>query len=422
MNKQLIAIDLGNTTTNIKYLTGESEGVSYYINTAGNSQRIPVIDDEFSDIKEFVLPENPDQVLLWGEGLSELSSTDGIVETRSDGQRYLEKSFRNLLEILLGHVADEVNKVTPLPEGRLRVDLALGLPTDDYDAKRFLQNSDGSVSSIESLNHRGKADASEDNYVNFLKGIHEVKVNGQDFVIEVDNISIVDQPQGTLVYQAMNEYGEYRCPEVMKDHVTIIDFGGLTILTSQYERGRRYSKSDQINDGAYKLATNVATRWNKSELANPRLKITLNHVLTMLRNHDPKDPQYVIRYNQNTEYDVTDIVLDEMNKATQLIIDRLKGLTGWESSDFFFITGGGANLINYEKLNGFLNDYGLQAQKIDNSTYANVRGFHTIGLLNNKDVANTYIEYHYDEKDRSEETEPETSEEDEDPFQNESEA
>lgn len=393
--KQLIAIDLGNTTSKIKYLTGEYNAPSQYVSTTGKSEKLPTA-NVYNSIHEYELP-GQDDIFLWGSDVSRLKASGNLIETRSEGNRYTEKPFQNLMQMILGFVANEENIITPLENNQLTVDVSIGLPTDDYEANRHLRNSDGSYSDPEEFSQEGYiAKEHEDNYVMFLKGDHYVRVDGIEYTITVDHVNISDQPQGTLMSQAYDKFGQSLNPQILTGQVTEIDFGGLTILTSQYENGRRSNKSDQINEGAYKLAENVARRWNTSEKANPRLKVDMNHVLDMLRRHDPEDDKYIIHYNKNTDYDVTDIVNDEINMKTELIIDRLKSIPNWDSSEYFLITGGGAHLVNYAMLNEFLNLYGLNAEKVSDPTFANVRGYYIMGMLKNPEVANNIIDYTYE--------------------------
>lgn len=399
---QAVAIDLGNTTTKVKTVFNEFEAASQYVDiTDSVSERVPY-SQVMDDLVEFQLTNHPERKMIWGTGISSIRDTTGLTETRDNSKRYLNEPFRNLMEMIFGYIAvkEEALIKTNLPNNTITLDLAIGLPTDDYDAKRYLENSDGSF-----YDAKNDKQLTGDNYIAFLKGQHIVKANGKVYHINISNVNVLDQPLGTLIYQAFDQWGKIRkiknevgdlVPnDYMRSHVTAIDYGGLTILTSQYELGYRSGKSDQIDEGAYKLAQNVATRWNKSEKADSKMKITIDHVLIMLRHHDFESNKYIVYYNRNAGFDVSDIVQDEINKSTQLIITRLKNLAGWDKSDYLFTTGGGANLINYDMLNTFLNAYYLKALKIPDSTFANVRGFFILCLKNSPEAFQTYVDYNY---------------------------
>lgn len=385
---QVIAIDLGNTATNIQSMLEDYEGPSYYIDSTSNSQEI-LLPQQKSDLMDFELKNDPGKTFRWGIGLRNIKVPEGVVETRSEGNRYLEKPFRNLMEMALGAVAYAEDRVEPLTKQTIQVNLSIGLPTDDYEAQRFLQNSDKSF---------GMEGEVVDNYIAFLKGDHHVKVNGKAYTIQVLNITVSDQPQGTLTSEAFDAFGRYKNPEILDGHTTIIDCGGLTDLISQYQRGRRFNKAAQLNEGAFRLAANVASRWNKSKNANPHIKVTQEDVLRMLYGHDPEDETYIIHYNKREQYDVTDIVKDEINRATQEVIELLKGMKGWDTSDNILVTGGASYLINYDMLNDFLNQYGLEAIRVEDPKVANVRGFYIMGLLKNQEAAKHYIKYVYDKE------------------------
>lgn len=358
-SEQTFAIDLGNTQTKLKSITGEYVGISQYLPLSAFGTALNVAATSY-DICEFKLASHTDDTILWGPELDKLSLTKGLQNTRANTNRYSLPEYQTMFELALGYL---VYKQSPQNDKSITIDLVIGLPSDDFVSGIYNQT-----------------------VASFLKGEHVIQVFNNTYSITVNKINIVGQTQGTLFDLRFDNLGQDAFPDYMNKFATLVDFGGGTILFDQYEYGSRSNVSEQTFNGAHQFAADVAHQYNISkEGMSYDIQLSQNDILIMLKNHHDHEP-YIINYNAYTDIDITDIVLKQKDIVTQGIINKLKELPNWGRSQYFIVTGGGAHLINSDLLNQYLQTKKLKATFLIDPEMANVRGFYKLGIALNPNM------------------------------------
>ncbi|PGK52347.1 hypothetical protein CN918_31645 [Priestia megaterium] len=351
-----IAIDCGNFNAKSKSNRGELQ----YCNTIREKKRFEgknIFGKESRKIKSYKINDT--------EYIVGATDKDALFVTDKNGSRYETPEFKNAFLIsVFKHI--QVN-------GEV-VRVVTGIPTKHYDNR-------------ETYAKAQKA---------FNEMVGEHTINDTSFRIE--SIDVELQPTATLNYLALNENGTFKLngEKYQESTVLLLDLGmgssDVTILAN-----------GEIAD-MFELNNTMLTVY-KAILKRLRERAEENGMDNVLadENISPQDVEVQIRKTlegpnkravftseSGKEIDIDDIVRDEFQKKTSIMLGELRE-NGVVFSKYYAIvfTGGGCKtLLPYlkESLKDYRGDEEVNFKMPDDLIKANVRGYYVIGESKKKRV------------------------------------
>ena len=345
MTKTAFAFDLGNGY--VKAMNSKREVIAPSMiareSAVGSSSIFNILkrsSNKGYEVFESQLDDNTKYV--WGEGIPEAVEPESLIATYTHNDRYTQKRFKLLCTFILAELASDFTD-----EELLDVVVVTGLPSQEIGTE------------------------DERTFKEFLQQKHVVTRNGEQRMINVTNVRIVEQPLGTLLKLYMNNEGQFH-EELLTSTLTLLDFGAGTTIMDTFKNFKRLTeKSETFYEGMNDLHRTIAKELEKQH------------------NIKGLDPAYVdegfrrgdciAEVSDRKKYAFERIakrVIEDFVDKRLAEVDRT--LTNRDSVDKFIITGGGVNIVK---------DYFLEAFKeanitvIQDSQRANLEGFYKLASL-----------------------------------------
>jgi len=206
-----------------------------------------------------------------------------------------------------------------------------------------------------------------------FNGRHVVTVNGRTKVINVDQVTVLPQPLGTVFSLYFNDEGQVVNRQLEDNYVGIIDIGsGTADLDGVKELKRQWDDTATIQLGmfdAYKKIANYINRMNPNANATPQM--VEHHLL----NPEIDINTYKIS-NRTKPVDITNYRIDVFRELAEDILNGIQQMWPNRSKfDAIYLTGGGA-----KPLSKYFLEWEKDIQFLDDSQQVNVMGFHRYGL------------------------------------------
>lgn len=245
---------------------------------------------------------------IWGTDIKEKVSHSDLIPTYTHHKRYDSVNYKLLFEFALAELASDCNRK------HIEVVLVASLPSDEV---------------------RTEAD---DSLKTFLKGTHVVTRNGKEHVIEVIDVTINEQPLGTLLSENMNEKNQIN-KNVQTKTYTIFDFGAGTTIVDTYRALKRIPELSTVirtgqNDIYKQIATSLKNQTNISDIHYSHIEDGFRREDHTARISDRVHPGFGHLINDPIEAFCEDII----TKTNTVIANR-------DIIDGFYLTGGGANIV-----------------------------------------------------------------------------
>lgn len=311
---------------------------SYYLDSEelGNESVLSKFKNP-SKTKEYVSSQDESFKYIWGNNL-EVNNIE-VIETISFEKRYSNLRFKVLIDMTLGELA--FNSKVHLGN-EISVSCIIGVPTNDYLQENVL------------------IDVSKS-----LKGRHEIVINGEHFVVDVEDIYILPQSLGTLFHVMLDKEGDIVDSSFTNGSVAVVDIGGGTVLLDLISNMRLDEKvREQLNTGSYKLFNDI-----QNDLVKLGHTISIPEIECLLRTNSS---QYEWFPKTNTKVDITEIVMKHRTRFTRRISNKVKTTyKDFGRINKILVTGGGSNLIIKDE---FIKDV-PNAHFVENPETANLKGF-----------------------------------------------
>lgn len=310
----------------------ESVGVSSIINMSSNFE---------SNLNYQVFESNLDHgtSYIWGERVKEAVNPDSLILTYTHNNRYTQKRFKLLCSFILAELASDYE------EHELNdVIVVTGLPSQEVNTKEA------------------------EEFKGFLQQKHVVTRNGEQRLINVTDVRIIEQPLGTLLNEYMNDTGQVN-KDLMTSTITVIDFGaGTTIIDTFKNLKRLEDKSETYYEGMNDIHRRIARQLER--------KHSIKGLDPSYIDEGFRNGNMVAEISERRKYafeDVAkDVIIDFIDKR---ISDIDSTLTNRDSIDKFILTGGGVNIIG-EQFKKAFNEETLKV--VPNSQESNQNGFYKL--------------------------------------------
>lgn len=294
------------------------------------------IDNKVIGYQEYESNLDDGVTYIWGEEINKAVDPDSLIQTYTHNNRYSQKRFKLLCSFILSELAsdfeehelDDVILVTGLPS----------LEIDTKDAEMFKE---------------------------FLQQKHVITRNGEQRVINVQDVRIIEQPLGTLLNEYMNEQGKIH-KELLTSTITVIDFGAGTTIVDTFKNLNRISdKSDTYYEGINDVHKRIAKQVEKAN--------GIKGLKSSLIEEGFKNKTFIADISDRKKYSfanyVEQVIIDSIDKHISEIDTTL---TNRNSIDKFILTGGGVNVVGKAFKTAF-NEESLHV--VEQSQKSNVNGF-----------------------------------------------
>ena len=338
----LYALDLGNKQTKLKSEKIEKVLPSYFVETSlyGNRNYFTSLKAE-KDSKDFESINDKGFTYAWGTEL-DVESIRQVTDSSGFGlSRYTSREFQLLVDFALAELAYEENT-----DKTVYVDVVTGVPSADFKSAQILQA-----------------------VAKAIKGNHTVTVNDKQINVCVEKLFIIPQPLGTIYNIIANDKGAIVDSQYLNANIGVVDIGGGTVLIDAIRSMNLVDDNrEQLQTGAYSLYKSITTELSASD-------VILNEY----------ELERVIRLNSgvwspdgNKMIDLNSAIQNQSKLYTRRLASSIKTTyKGFGRMQKIILTGGAANLINYDELNQELR--GL-VHVVEDSELANVRGFYKYAI------------------------------------------
>ncbi len=282
----------------------------------------------------------PGEVYYWGR---DVNKAGRIIATYGGEGRYVTKSFRLLSQFAM----------------------ALLLPDSEnaYDDVHI-------ITGCPSVN---KGTDLEAEIRQVFNGRHVLSVNGQTKTVQVNQVTILPQPMGTIFNLYFNESGHVVNRQFEENYVGVIDIGsGTTDIDGVKGLKRQGDDIATIQSGifdAYKKIANYINRMNPNAIVSPQM--VEQHLLRPeidINTYKISNRANLIDITECRHIAFRELAEDILNFIQQMWPNRTK-------FDAIYLTGGGA-----KPLSKYFLEWEKDIQVLDDSQQANVSGFHRYGL------------------------------------------
>lgn len=278
---------------------------------------------------------------IFGKDIESAISPSKLISTNSNNNRYLLQSFRQLVDFSLAELAS----LSTDQETSIDVRLVTGMPSGDMQKGEFLEA-----------------------FKSFLEGHHVVYRNEQEYVINVKELKIIEQPLGTLLNVFLND--KLKIHKNLKNGlVVVIDFGSGTTIIDVYQNMKLIG-GKTLPEGMIKFHELIANSLSK----------TSNDVDSLYVEKGIINKSYIAEFGQQKisfKKDF-DIVLKE---KIQTIIQAYENEIGKEELvNDFIVTGGGSLIIGDQ-----LKEQKPKFQLVDNPQLSTAAGYYKLAQAMRKD-------------------------------------
>src|SRR5699024_3289623 len=284
-----------------------------------------------------------DRKYVVGHDVEDVFQPKDLIATDSKNNRYAKKAFQQLVDAVLADLASLEDSKT------VDVRLITGMPSDD-------------------LAHEG----SKESFVNFLKGHHIIQKNGEEYVINVKELRLIEQPLGTLLNVFMTNDGKVH-KDLKHGLIVVIDFGSGTTIVDIYQNMKRIG-GDSSSEGMIKFYEDIASRMKK----NKKLQYTpdINFIEKGIVNKT-----YTAEYGQEKHEfkDILKEVLEEKLLDITQLYERIAGND--DLINDFIINGGGSYTLGDE-----IKQENPKFRLLDSPQTSTVNGYFKLGNSLRKDA------------------------------------
>lgn len=354
---RVIGIDLGNGLTNVR--STYEDGSPYLLTLPSVFALADKVGDAFGGAgAEYELDtiEVGGTKYVWGKDVYMLP----IITTASKSEtRYKTENYKKFVKIVLGMVAKDI-ELSPSEQ----VYISTGVPANQTgnDSVRYIKEA--------------FLGDSED-----FKGLHRVTVNGEEYTINVAEVSVTSQPLATVLSVYLNDKGRVKEKDLARMKVGIIDIGGGTLdLDTLINFNRQEDeKSEAIGFRDIYRAINL---YLKKESKGKEIAVNDYVLLNIIQEAERKaeeegtSPVYVYQHSAKTDpIDFTKAYIDALEQVGMKMNSTISDQ--WSDSDSFdrmFLVGGSAKrlapYIEVLQNPDFPQDPGL----------SNVEGYYNFGM------------------------------------------
>lgn len=299
------AIDFGNG-----YVKAKSDKGSFvipskigYADNIGSTSLGDSLDSETLDIHYYARKDEPTYVA--GSDIEKAINPSQLVNTNSANNRYKMVAFKQLVDFSLAELSSYEDSKN------IEVRLITGMPSNDIYMKE-----------------RKEA------FERFLLGTHVVERDGDEWVINVKELKIIEQPLGTLLNVYLND--EMRVhKDLQEGTIVVIDFGSGTTIVDIYKNMKRIG-GDTLNEGMIKFYKDIAFQAS-NEYSD---KIDSEYIEAGIKNKD-----FIAKFGEKA-YDFKDFYKSMIFKKVQSVVGIYENEIGRESLvNGFLVTGGGSTFI-----------------------------------------------------------------------------
>lgn len=358
----IFAIDLGNKQTKL------TDGKNTYVLP---SALLPAkeVESVFAleapdDMEEFSVSSDR-ATFYWGKGILDYSQ-DQLRDSRNYDGRYSTRIYKQLCEFSLGQLARNYDKAH---DGVLSVSVVVGLPSADFENNK-------NIAQLKSI----------------FVGQHLININKKPVSVRVEQLWVIPQSTGTVVdlfykgidFNHMDEVTEKqldRLETLQKGIISIADIGGGTILFDTLKNGRLSNRNrKQMNTGVNELYENIANSIQAEQGFDPDIHKIEVMVREGNKNENNKQNEYSYVRSRLNQYDVTQIVQDEIEEWTAGLVDNVQStFTSLSDVNEIVVTGGGAEIVDKDV---FRHEFPqTQVTFVKGAETANVQGYYRQGEL-----------------------------------------
>ncbi|WP_186673509.1 hypothetical protein [Sporosarcina sp. BP05] len=246
-----------------------------------------------------------DHEYLFGEDIAMEVEEGFITTTNSNNKRYETIAFQQMADFALAELASYED------ESKVDVRLVTGMPSNEIQFATLKKD-----------------------FSSFLKGVHVVSRNGQDIIIDVKEVVIIEQPLGTLFNLYLNDKSQVH-DNFKFGNIVVIDFGSGTTIIDEYKNMKR-ADGKTIKSGMRNFYKNIAkTLSKKSEQDVDPL-----HIEEGIRNET-----FLAKFGQS-RLSFQDIFDKEVTKKLNETLAAYEDTVDEQGVTAFVTTGGGAIVFN----------------------------------------------------------------------------
>lgn len=261
--------------------------------------------------------KSDDEEYYFGVEIAKEVDEVDLTTTNSSNDRYNTLAFQRMAEFALAELAvfeDDPSKVD--------VRLVTGMPSNEIEFTGL-----------------------KNGFIKFLEGVHVVSRNGQDIIVDVKEVIVIEQPLGTLFNIYLNDKSQVHS-DFKFGNIVVVDFGSGTTIIDEYKRMKR-AKSTVKQNGMRQFYKNIAKVLSKKN----ELNIDPLHIEEGIRNNSflAEFGQHRLPFRPIFDKEVTR-KLNETLAAYEDTVEE-QGVTAYVT------TGGGANVFNEvlkQKKNNFI--------------------------------------------------------------------
>lgn len=323
------AIDFGNGYVKAKSEKGEFVFSSKlgYASDLGTSS----IGNMFADDADVHYFQRKDEIeYVAGKDIEKVIEPAKLVTTNSANNRYELPSFKRLIDFALAELASYEDS------NNIEVRLVTGMPSNEI---RMAQ----------------KRDAFE----KFLSGSHLVSRDGEEYIINVRELKIIEQPLGTLLNVFLND--QLQVHKTFKNGlIVVIDFGSGTTIVDIYKNMKRIG-GRTLNEGMIHFHKSIA------DILSGRQSIEID---SQYIEDGIKNKSYIAKVG-NEAFHFEDIFKEMVHKKLESVIQVYENTIGQEAIVNDFILTGGGSLMIGEQLQEIKGNFRV----VDNPQVATASGY-----------------------------------------------
>lgn len=313
MNLINFAIDFGNGYVKAKSKNGEfiaPAKIAFESDLGVNT-----LNDNFDtelNVSLFSRKEDK-QSFVFGQDIEKVVLPKDLIDTNASENRYNKKSFQQLVEYSLAELGKcETNN----ENNTLEVRLVTGMPSNDLSNKDYVND-----------------------FREFLQGTHVIMRDNKEFVINVKEVKIIEQPLGTLLNVFLNNDLQVHT-DLKEGLIVVIDFGSGTTIVDIYKNMKRIG-GDTQQEGMIQFYKDVAEQIRNKKSHN----IDTQFIEDGIKHSKEEKGQYLAIYGKQV-VDFTQEFNIVLEKKLYKLIQSYESEIGQESIvNDFIITGGGSFII-----------------------------------------------------------------------------
>lgn len=269
-----------------------------------------------ANVHYFQRKDEPKYVV--GADIEKVIDPSNLITTNSANNRYELTSFKRLVDFALAELASY--------EETRNIDIRLitGMPSNE-------------------INMPQKKGAFE----TYLLGSHLVVRDDIEYLVNVKELKIIEQPLGTLLNVYLNE--DLQVHKTFKNGlVVVIDFGSGTTIVDIYKNMKRVG-GKTLSEGMIHFHRNIADVLSSRQSVQIDAQFVENGIM---------DKTYIAQVG-NEAFNFEDIFKEMVHKKVESIIQVYESTVGNEALVNDFIVTGGGSLMIGEQLQDIKNNFRL---------------------------------------------------------------